>query len=120
MLKLPVLQGKPAADVTPLPELETGIIALASDLAAAEGVWLLMVAEFDRREGWAGHGVVSCAHWLSWRCGFSLSASRDKVRVARALANLPVTAEAIQRGELSYSRARAITRVATPENEVEL
>jgi hypothetical protein len=120
MLKLPVLQGDCARDARPLAELEDGLIALASDLAAAEAEWLLMLAEFDRREGWAGHGVVSCAHWLSWRCGFSLSAAHDKVRVARALDGLPMTTEAFVRGELSYSRARAISRVATAENEGEL
>src|SRR4051794_18338702 len=107
-------------DTASLPELESGIIELASDIAAAEAVWLSMIAAFDVREGWAGHGVVSCAHWLSWRCGLSLPTAHEKVRVSRALTNLPTTTAAFEKGELSYSRARAITRVATPENEVEL
>ncbi|BEP15701.1 HNH endonuclease signature motif containing protein [Acidothermaceae bacterium B102] len=105
---------------TPMPELESGIIKLGSDIAAAEAVWLSMIAAFDLREGWAGHGVVSCAHWLSWRCGLALPAAHEKVRVARALTQLPATSASFEKGELSYSRARAITRVATPENETEL
>src|SRR4051794_31303123 len=107
-------------DTASLPELESGIIELASDIAAAEAVWLSMIAAFDVREGWAGHGVVSCAHWLSWRCGLSLPTAHEKVRVSRALTNLPTTTAAFEKGELSYSRARAITRVATPETEAEL
>ena len=97
--------------------LSPDLVALAADLAAAEHRWLLMVAEFDRREGWAGAGVVSCAHWLSWRLGLSPEAAREKVRVARALTQLPKISEAFGKGELSYSRARAVTRAATPENE---
>src|SRR4051794_6976276 len=100
-----------------LPELETAIIELATDLAAAEARWLRLVAEFDERQGWAVQGVVSCAHWLSWRCGLSLHSAREKVRVARALTRLPKVVESFEKGELSYARARAITRVATPANE---
>jgi len=39
------------------------------------------------------------------------------VRVARALGGLPRLAAALARGELSYSKIRALTRVATPETE---
>jgi hypothetical protein len=100
-----------------LEALEADLIAVASDLAAAECRFLGMIAEFDRRQGWAVHGVVSCAHWLSWRCGLSLATARDRVRVARALESLPKVVESFEKGELSYARARAIVRVATPENE---
>ena len=104
----------------PLPELEADLLALASDLAAAECRWLQMVEEFDRREGWAGFGVLSCAHWLSWRCGLSLTTAHEKVRVARALRTLPAVLKAFESGELSYARTRAIVRAATPENEEHL
>ena len=59
----------------------------------------------------------SCAHWLSWKCGLDLGAAREKVRVARALESLPQIAGAMGRGELSYSKVRAVTRVATPATE---
>ena len=62
-------------------------------------------------------GFTSCAHWLNWRTGLALGAAREKVRVARALGDLPRLSEAMQRGRVSYSKVRAITRVATPENE---
>ena len=78
-----------------------------------------LIREFDAREGW-GNGFRSCAHWLSWRVGLDLGAAREKVRVARALGTLPRLAQALARGELSYAKVRALTRVATPETEERL
>jgi uncharacterized protein DUF222 len=78
-----------------------------------------MLREFDRREGWRG-GFRSCAHWLSWRTGIALGAAREKLRVARALVQLPRLSEAMGRGELSFAKVRALTRVATPDREEQL
>jgi len=98
-------------------ELETSITRLCADLNAATYRQLSMIAEFDVRYGWGDDGVRSCAHWLNWRCGISLTAAREKVRVAHALKKLPKTSLAFSSGELSYSKARAITRVGTVHNE---
>lgn len=78
---------------------------------------LRSIAEFDRREVWGKHGLNSCAHWLNWKCGIALGAVREKVRVARALESLPQISAAFASGVVSYSKVRAMTRVATPENE---
>jgi hypothetical protein len=110
----PDVTGSPAL---PLPELEARLTELAGHLNAATHRFLVLLAEFDRREGWADGAVRSCAHWLGWKCGLDLGAAREKVRVARALEALPAIAAAMGRGELSYSKVRALTRVATPENE---
>ncbi len=75
--------------------------------------------EFDRREGWAGPGLLSCAHWLSWRIGLSPGAAREQVRVTRALLELPAVAAAFAAGIMSYSQARAVTRVATLQDGVD-
>src|SRR5207245_7740774 len=69
--------------------------------------------------GW-NTGFRSCAAWLSWRVGLDLGAARERVRVARALGTLPLLAQALARGELSYAKVRALTRVATPETEERL
>ena len=98
--------------------LEHELCQLASDLTAAMARWISLVDEFDRREAWGKWGgVVSTAHWISWRCACSVRTARDHVRVARALRELPFTREAFARGALSYSKVRALTRVATPESE---
>ncbi|HEY2206381.1 MAG TPA: DUF222 domain-containing protein [Pseudonocardia sp.] len=102
------------------PALEAKLVALAGRLAAAQCRFLLLLAEFDAREGWAGPGVRSCSHWLSWRIGLSRRTARDQLRVARALAALPSITEAFGAGRLSYAKVRAITRVATTDTEREL
>jgi hypothetical protein len=104
-------------DRLPLERLEQEITALAAHINAATATWLGLVAEFDRREGWAEWGCRSCAHWLSYRCGLSPSAGREQVRVARQLAELPELRAAFERGKLCYSQVRAVTRVATADTE---
>jgi hypothetical protein len=106
----------PIADVSTA-ELIDRITELAGHLNAANSRFLALIAEFDRRRGWAEWGVKSCAHWLNWKCGISLGAAREKVRVARALEQLPGVAAAMAAGRLSYFKAREMTRVATPANE---
>ncbi len=104
----------------PLERLEAEITELAGHLAAAECRWLRLIAEFDRREGHAHWGCQTCAHWLSWHCGLAPRAARERVRVARALEELPLITAEFATGKLSYSKVRAITRVATPDNEATL
>jgi hypothetical protein len=103
------------------------IDALADDIAdtaahidAATHRLLVMIREFDRARGWAHQGALTCAHWLSWRIGLGIGPAREKVRVAHKLAELPLLDEAFRCGELSYSKLRAMTRVATAANEAEL
>ena len=76
-----------------------------------------MIHEFDRERLWAQDGIISCAHWLGWKCGVGMNAAREKVRVANALADLPQLRASYRRGEISYSKVRAITRIATPDTE---
>jgi hypothetical protein len=105
---------------SPLPELAAAITAGAVRLAAATAAWLRLIAEFDEREGWHGYGITSCAHWLAWQCGLSPGAAREHVRVARALQSLPLIEAAFTEGRLSYSKVRALTRVAEPDSEASL
>lgn len=100
-----------------LRDLEAQITELTAHLNAATYYWLTLIAEFDRREGWSDGATRSCAHWLNWKCGIDLGAARERVRVAHALENLPRISEAMREGRLSYSKVRAITRVATEATE---
>ena len=97
--------------------LEAEITELWGHINAATARFLSLLAEFDRREGWAQHGLSSCAHWLNWQCGISRVAAREKVRTARALESLPTIAAAFGEGRLSYSKVRALTRATTAETE---
>ena len=94
------------------------IAELSARIQAATWELLELIRRFDERDGWAG--CVSCAEWLGWRTGLAPGAAREHVRVARALADLPKLSDAMRRGKVSYSKVRAITRVATAETEDEL
>jgi hypothetical protein len=107
----------PHATAQSLDALERELTTLAGHLNAGNYRFLKLLAEFERREGHAGWGIASCAHWLAWKCGIGLVAAREKVRVARALGALPKLSEAMRCGVLSYCKVRALTRVATRENE---
>jgi hypothetical protein len=93
------------------------ISELSAHLNAAKSQLLELIAEFDACGGWADEGCLSCAHWLNWKCGVSTTAAREQVRVARALRELPQIRDAFARGIISYSKVRAMTRVATPASE---
>jgi hypothetical protein len=100
-----------------LDQLKDEITRLAGHLNAANHRFLMLIAEFDRREGWSDGGTQSCAHWLNCKCGVSMTTAREKVRVARALENLPKISAAMARGELSYWKVRELTRVACEATE---
>ena len=105
--------------VAALDRLGDEIALLSAHLDAATARLLDLIREFDARGGW-NSGFRSCAAWLSWRVGLDLGAARERVRVARALGTLPLLAEVLARGEMSYAKVRALTRVATPETEARL
>ena len=97
--------------------LENQITELSAHIHAATYRLLELIREYDDAHGWTGPGLNSCAHWLNWKCGFNLATAREKVRVAHALKDLPQISKKFRRGEVSYSKVRAMTRVATDKNE---
>ncbi|HEX5421211.1 MAG TPA: DUF222 domain-containing protein [Gammaproteobacteria bacterium] len=96
---------------------EKQILELCGHINAANALFLTLIAEFDREGYWHGVGMANCAQWLNLRCGLGMTAARERMRVARALESLPLISASFSRGEISYSKVRAMTRVATPENE---
>jgi hypothetical protein len=101
-------------------QLEREIGELAAQIQAATYRLLELLHRYDEQGAWADGGFKTCAAWLSWYTSIDLGAAREKVRVSRALPALPQTSNALRRGELSYSKVRALTRVATAENEEDL
>ncbi|MEX2526481.1 MAG: DUF222 domain-containing protein, partial [Gemmatimonadota bacterium] len=99
------------ADTDSLEALEHEITTLAAHVHAAEHRLLVLIAEFDRRGGWKPGGHPSCAEWLHFRTGIHRGAARERVRAAHALQGLPRVSEAMSRGELSFSKVRALTRL---------
>jgi hypothetical protein len=97
--------------------IEAEICTLAAQIAAATCRFVLLVAELDRRRAWAEWGCRSMAHWLAWKTGMSMVAARQHVRVGRSLEPLPEVTRTFEAGQLSYSKVRALVRVATPATE---
>ena len=113
---------RPADDPAPMPveHLEARICELAGHLAAATCQFLLLVADFDARGGWASWEMPSCAAWLSWKCQLAPGTAREHVRVARTLGGVPLIREQFAAGRLSYAKVRALTRIAAPQTERDL
>jgi hypothetical protein len=98
-----------------LDALGNQIAEMSAHIDAAMHRLLTAIREFDIASGWHVQGALSCAHWLAWRVGWDLRTARERVRVARKLAELPLVDEQLRIGAMSYSQARAISRVATAE-----
>jgi hypothetical protein len=98
-------------------DLDAAICRLASGINEQSYRFLVLVREFDDRFGWVKWSCRSCAEWLAWRCGLSVSAAREHVRTAHALCGLPAISAAFAEGKLSYSKVRALTRAAHLHDE---
>ncbi len=103
-----------------LDQLEENLITLSQHINASEYEFLVLLREFDLRQGWKAYHFNHCAEWLNMKCGMAPGTAREKLRVANALFDLPQISHAFQRGDLSYSKARSLSRVATPQNEEQL
>ncbi|MFY9890159.1 MAG: DUF222 domain-containing protein, partial [Streptosporangiaceae bacterium] len=109
-----------SGDGPSLDVLEAQICELAGHLAAAMYRFLLLVGDFDARQGWASWDLPSCSAWLAWKCQVAPGTAREHVRVARALRELPAIGAEFAAGRMSYAKVRALTRIATPETEAGL
>ncbi len=98
-------------------ELETELVSLFAQHTSLTQRLLVKIREFDESQEWANQGALSCAHWLSWRVGMGLGTAREHVRTTRALAQLPQIDAAFGAGQISYTKARALSRIATRETE---
>jgi hypothetical protein len=106
-----------ASDNRSVDELDAEIGRLARQMNSDSYRMLVLVREFDDRFGWKKWTFNSCAEWLAWRASLSLSAAREKVRTAQAMRALPAISGAFAAGRLSYSKVRALTRVAHLHDE---
>ncbi|MCU1621828.1 MAG: endonuclease [Frankiales bacterium] len=98
-------------------DLRDEVATWAARVAAGEARLIALIGELETRGAWGGVGVLSCAHWLAWRCGMGLGAARERVRVAVALRDLPRIAAGFAEGRLTWTQVRAITRVCTAGDE---
>src|SRR5215831_15631092 len=118
---MPAEIARGAAIVSPadrsIDDLDLEIRRLARRMNVESYRMLVLIRDFDDRFGFSKWGLRNCAEWLAWSCGLSLSAAREKVRTAQALRSLPAISAAFADGRLSYSKVRALTRIAHEGDE---
>ena len=103
---------------SPAETLGFRIVDLCTQINVATYQMLVLIAEFERHHYGEQQGFLSTVNWLNYQCGIGLVVAREKVRVA--LEGLPAVTTAFRDGLLSYSKVRAIARVATVDNEAVL
>jgi hypothetical protein len=108
-----------------LDQLESALIHRSQQINMQEYEFLVDLREFDLRQGWKGYLFNNCGTgqptlWLNLKCGLDVTTGREKARVARVLFDLPQISAAFEQGDLSYTKVRSLTRVATAHNETEL
>jgi hypothetical protein len=100
--------------------LRAAVVAAGQRWAAGQRELVVLMHDLDTSGDWAADGSPSCAHWVAAALDIELSTAREWLRIGRALKNFGLVARSFADGRLSYSKVRALTRVATTENEAEL
>ncbi|HEY3519029.1 MAG TPA: DUF222 domain-containing protein, partial [Gammaproteobacteria bacterium] len=121
-LAMSAVMSRPCADYTAtslrsIDEIDAAIGRLVRQMNVECYQMLVLVREFDDRFGWKKWGHKTCAEWLAYRSEIGLSAAREKVRTAHALRTLPAISAAFAEGRLTYTKVRALTRVAQLRDE---
>lgn len=100
---------------------------LTSQLQHIARIWadsqhhlVVLAAEFADSHEWIIAGSPTAAHWLAHTADVETCTAREWIRIGRKLSTLPAIADAFAEGTISYSKVRALTRIATPDNEMEL
>ena len=101
-------------------ELRRAVTRMAAHINLADWRFIKLIAAMERTRGWQEGGYCNLGNWLDHRCGLGPCAARERIRIGRALARLPRIDAAFRDGVISYSKVRAITRVATPDTDAML
>ena len=101
-------------------ELRRAVARMAAHINLADWRFIKLIAAMERTRGWREGGYCNLGNWLDHRCGLGPCAARERIRIGRALERLPRIDGAFRDGVISYSKVRAITRVATPETDAML
>ena len=101
-------------------ELRRAVTRMAAHINLADWRFIKLIAAMERTRVWQEGGYCNLGNWLDHRCGLGPCAARERIRIGRALARLPRIDAAFRDGVISYSKVRAITRVATPDTDAML
>ncbi len=122
---LPPPSSSVAADTRPRSadqheSLAAQITAVAKTWARSQYRLVHLAARATVDDQWALDGAATPAAWLAALCDVESCTAREWIRIGHKLTDLPTIDTAFEDGEISYAKVRALTRVATPDNEHEL
>src|ERR1700742_2085907 len=100
-------------------EIDRELRAIAKRQRALDAEEAILLCTVVRREIWRELGRASLLEYLEEVLGYGPKAAKERVRIALALDEMPVLAEALASGEQSYSAIRELTRVATAQTQAE-
>ena len=98
---------------------DASVAALCGVLHATTASLVGLIAEVLATGAWAGTGLRSPVHWVTWRCGVSTSRARTWVRMAERMDELPVTFAAFRAGELAEDQVAVLVRFLPSHNDAE-
>jgi hypothetical protein len=107
------------ATIHRFPTIAERIISTGAILHRAQYDMVTLAAALDESDEWALYANTA-AHWIADALDLSVSTAREWVRIGRVLRDLPRLDQAFATHQLSYSKIRAVSRVATPDNEADL
>jgi Domain of unknown function (DUF222) len=100
--------------------LRTAVVAAGADWSGGQLQLVRLVTQLEDSGEWRADGATTCAHWVARALDIEVCTVREWLRIGRALVGLPAVDAAFANAQLSYSKVRTLTRVATSENEAEL
>ncbi len=114
--------GSGAAPANAMPSwqsIDRGLRTIAKRRGALDVEEGALLCLANRTEIWRRFGKPTLLAYMEDVLGYGPKTARDRMRVAIALDEMPVLAEALARGEQSYSALRELTRVVTPNTQRE-
>lgn len=112
------------ADAAPTPTAWTSagdeLVAMGLELNANQYRTVHLAARYDEELEWFHLGFANAAAGIAGRLQLHTSTAHEWIRVGHALRHLPLIDAAFGANDISYAKARILTRWADTENEGEL
>lgn len=105
-----------------LPEwrrVDSALRQLATEQCSRDHEIGALLLRAERAEPWKEYGYRSLYEYAERLFGWGYRATCERLRVAKALQDLPGFAEELKKGRMTYGAVREATRVATPETEID-
>src|SRR6266542_4449554 len=95
------------------PELSDALVAIHREKVRLEAAESALTGAWAARQCFRDDGARNPAAWLSTRLGIAKDTASRRVRVARAVRSMPVTAGAWAAGDISADHVLALVRART-------